>query len=104
MFVTEDPPHQRSDPEERIYSDLLDGVAPTDLMLDRWRESPRIFRFDLKTLPQQTLRVIREAGGEDFAANSLRVPLVLEWLPACSSRITVGRDVLGSLAALVVST
>lgn len=67
MFITENPPTPRCGPEQRIHPDLLHGIALTELMLDRWCESPNISPFDLSTLLQQTLSLIAETGGAEAA-------------------------------------
>ncbi len=63
MFVMENRPDGRTDLDERLYPDLLQAIAITELMLERWVESPNVQPFDLSTLVQQTLSLIAETGG-----------------------------------------
>jgi ATP-dependent Lhr-like helicase len=63
VFIAEDSPSARSDLEVRLYPSLLQSVAITELMLEKWVESPNPQPFDLSTLVQQTLSCIAETGG-----------------------------------------
>ena len=63
VFVIEDCPGTHSDLAERLFPDLLQAIAVTELMLEPWVESPDTQPFDLSTLLQQTLSAIAETGG-----------------------------------------
>ncbi len=63
MFIIERHPGAHSELSDRLYPDLLQGIALTELMLDRWVEAPRTRPFDLSTFVQQILSVIAETGG-----------------------------------------
>ncbi len=47
----------------RLYPDLLQAIAITELMLQRWVEPSVIGQFDLSTFVQQILSVLAEHGG-----------------------------------------
>ena len=53
----------QNDLVERLRPELLRAVALTELMLQRWVETPRIDERDLSTLVQQILSVLAETGG-----------------------------------------
>ena len=63
VLITEIPPSARSDVFEHIYFDLLQSVATTELMLEKWVESPNPEPCDLSTCAKQTLSCIAETGG-----------------------------------------
>ena len=67
VFIVEDAPDERTGLESRLYPDLLQSIALTELMLERWVESPNVSPFDLSTLVQQTLSIIAETGGATAA-------------------------------------
>jgi len=63
MFVAE--PELRSDlaPQDSLRLDLLQAVAVTNLLLEKWCEPPRRARLHLSTLIQQLLSLIAQYGG-----------------------------------------
>lgn len=63
VCVVVDPPGPQSELDERLAPELLQAIAVTELMLQRWVESPNTEPLDLSTLVQQTLSVIAETGG-----------------------------------------
>ncbi|MCA9092496.1 MAG: DEAD/DEAH box helicase [Planctomycetaceae bacterium] len=63
IFILAEAPDGRSTLEDRIYPDLLQSIAMTELMRERWVESPNVFPIDLSTLVQQVLSFIAETGG-----------------------------------------
>lgn len=63
LYVVEDTATKQSRPVDRIYPRLLRAIAMTELMLEKWCESPDIERWHLSTLIQQIMSVIAEAGG-----------------------------------------
>ncbi len=67
VFVIEDRPATQSGLDERLYPDLLQAAAITELMLDHWVESPATRPHDFSTLVQQTLSTIAELGGTHAA-------------------------------------
>jgi ATP-dependent Lhr-like helicase len=73
VLITEIPPSVRSDVFERIYFDLLQSVATSELMLEKWVESPNPEPCDLSTLVQQTLSCIAETGGPKVGELSQRL-------------------------------
>lgn len=48
---------------ERLRPELLHAIALTELMLEKWLETPRIDERDLSTLVHQILSVLAETGG-----------------------------------------
>ncbi|MBL9165627.1 MAG: DEAD/DEAH box helicase [Planctomycetaceae bacterium] len=69
MFIECLPLHNNSSLVDRLWPELLQAIALTELMLDKWREPPESSRFDFSTLVQQILSILAETGGID--ANSL---------------------------------
>ena len=67
VFIVEDQVHERSPLEARLYPSLLQTIAMTELLQERWVESPHIAPFDLSTLLQQVLSHIAETGGTTAA-------------------------------------
>jgi ATP-dependent helicase Lhr and Lhr-like helicase len=61
---------------ERLYPEMLQSIALTELMLQKWAEPPEIAQFDFSTLTQQILSVIAETGG--LAAKDLYTRLVTQ--------------------------
>jgi ATP-dependent Lhr-like helicase len=75
MFVEESEPEADSDLVDRLYPDLLQAVALSELMLEKWLEPPTITSFDLSTLVQQILSVLAETGGTTAASIFARLIL-----------------------------
>ena len=48
---------------DRLFPDLLQTIAMTELLLLKWCEPPEVDRLHLSTLVQQSMSVIKEAGG-----------------------------------------
>jgi ATP-dependent Lhr-like helicase len=63
VFIEEDEPDERSPLINRLFPRLLQAVAMTELMLEKWCEPPEIDRLHASTLVQQILSVIKESGG-----------------------------------------
>lgn len=64
IYVQEDEPDSTSSLVDRLFPDLLQAIAMTELMVkDRWCEPPEVDRLHLSTLIQQVLSAIAEAGG-----------------------------------------
>jgi ATP-dependent Lhr-like helicase len=63
VYIVVDKPDSRSPLAERLYPELLQAVALTELMLERWIEPPQIHGLDLSTCLQQVLSVLAETGG-----------------------------------------
>lgn len=96
FYVQEDQPQKDSDPITRLYPELLQSVAMTELLLQKWCEPLDVRRLHLSTLVQQILSVIAERGGA--SAKSL-----FDVLVAHGAFINVDKDmfvqVLRSLAS-----
>lgn len=75
IFITE-PPGPKKDAEliDRLHVELLQAIALTELMLEKWMEPPDIRPFDPSTFVQQIMSVLAEAGG--INASSLFTRLV----------------------------
>ncbi len=63
VYVAEDLPEQDTPVIQRLYPQLLQSIAMTELLLEKWCEPPDIARLNLSTLVQQILSVIVERGG-----------------------------------------
>ncbi|NLX57661.1 MAG: DEAD/DEAH box helicase, partial [Phycisphaerae bacterium] len=63
VYVAIDRPDSKSALVDRLYPELLQGIALTELMLERWIEPPDIRGLDLSTCLQQVLSVLAETGG-----------------------------------------
>ena len=63
IFIQEDLPDQHTSLFDRLFPDLLQAAAMTELLLEKWCEPPEIGRLHLSTLVQQVLSVIAERGG-----------------------------------------
>jgi ATP-dependent Lhr-like helicase len=63
LYVEEDEAGPKSALLDRLYPQLLQGIAMTELMLEKWCEPPDAERLHLSTLVQQVLSVIAERGG-----------------------------------------
>jgi ATP-dependent Lhr-like helicase len=49
--------------QDRLYPELIQAIALTELMLQKWFEPPEIDQGDLSTFVQQILSVLAETGG-----------------------------------------
>ena len=76
IYIAEDEPDQNTSLFDRLFPDLLQATAMTELMLEKWCEPPEIDRLHLSTLIQQVLSVITERGGA--RADELHRTLVLQ--------------------------
>jgi len=63
MFIDEELPDQHTSLFDRLFPELLQAVAMTELLLEKWCEPPEIDHLHLSTLVQQVLSVITERGG-----------------------------------------
>jgi ATP-dependent Lhr-like helicase len=76
IFVEEDEPDQHTSLFDRLFPELLQATAMTELLLEKWCEPREIDRLHLSTLVQQVLSVITERGGA--RADELHHALVLQ--------------------------
>jgi len=67
LFVGEEPIQPEADITVRLHLELLQAIALTELMLEKWIEPPEIDALDLSTLVQQVLSVVKEMGGIEAA-------------------------------------
>jgi ATP-dependent Lhr-like helicase len=74
IFITE-PPGSKKDAEliDRLHVELLQAIALTELMLEKWMEPPDITPFDPSTFVQQIMSVLAEAGGINASALFMRL-------------------------------
>jgi len=63
MFVLEKEPPDDANLFDRLFPKLLQAIAMTELLLQRWCEPPDVERLHLSTLVQQVMSVIVERGG-----------------------------------------
>jgi ATP-dependent Lhr-like helicase len=63
MYVTERELTDRTPPADTLRSQLFQGTAMVELLLDKWYEPPDTASLHLSTLIQQILSVIAQRGG-----------------------------------------
>jgi len=63
LFIQDDEPTEKTGLVDRLFPELLQAIAMTDLMIERWCEPPEGDRLHLSTLVQQIMSVIAEKGG-----------------------------------------
>lgn len=63
IFIEENEPGPHPGLLDRLFQNLLQSVAMTELMLSKWCEPPEVDRLHLSTLVQQILSSIAETGG-----------------------------------------
>jgi len=63
MFIEEDEPGPNTSLVNRVFPDLLQAVAMSELLFERWSEPPQADRLHASTLIQQVLSVIAQHGG-----------------------------------------
>ncbi|WZO96063.1 DEAD/DEAH box helicase [Isosphaeraceae bacterium EP7] len=74
IYVEDDFPGPDASLLDRIFPDLLQSIAMTELMLAGWCEPPEVDRLHLSTLVQQIMSTIAESGGG--RADSLHASLI----------------------------
>lgn len=67
VFIVEEQVNERSTLADRLYPSLLQAIAMTELLQERWVESPNMAPVDFSTLLQQVLSHIAETGGTTAA-------------------------------------
>lgn len=63
VFIGDYPFDERADLIDRLRPKLLQAIAVTELMLQRWLEPPQLDRFDLSTLCHQIMSALAQTGG-----------------------------------------
>ena len=63
MFVLEKEPPDNANLFDRLFPKILQAVAMTELLLQKWCEPPDVERLHLSTFVQQVMSVIVERGG-----------------------------------------
>lgn len=63
MYVEANEPGPNTPLVDRLFPDLLQGIAMTQLALERWAEPPAVDRLHASTLIHQMMSVIAERGG-----------------------------------------
>jgi len=63
IYIEEEVPGPQASLLDRLFPDLLQTVAMTELLLGKWCEPPEVDRLHLSTLVQQSMSVIAELGG-----------------------------------------
>jgi ATP-dependent helicase Lhr and Lhr-like helicase len=63
IYIEEDAPGKDASILDRLFCDLLQAIAMTELMLAKWCEPPEVDRLHLSTLIQQVMSSIAESGG-----------------------------------------
>ena len=62
VFLQQDRPGAQTMLVDRLFPELLQAIAMTELMLEKWCEPPEVNRLHLSTLVQQIMSVIAERG------------------------------------------
>jgi len=75
IFVEEDAPGPSPSIFVRLFPDLLQSIAMTELMLVKWCEPPEVDRLHLSTLVQQVMSTVAETGG--LRADQLHASLIV---------------------------
>lgn len=68
VFLKCQQPTPQSPLQDQLYPELVQAVALSELMLQKWFEPPEVDQGDLSTLVQQILSVLAETGGIKAAA------------------------------------
>jgi len=63
VFIIEEEPSSDASLPKQLYPDLLQAIAMTELMGEKWLEPDCADEFDLSTCVQQILSVLAETGG-----------------------------------------
>jgi ATP-dependent Lhr-like helicase len=63
MFIEEDEPGPHSSLLDRLFLCILQAIAMSDLLIERWTEPVQDDRLHASTLVQQVMSVIKERGG-----------------------------------------
>ena len=63
IFVTANEASLEQPVHEQLYLDLIQSIAVTELMLQKWFEPPLSDQGDFSTLTQQILSILAETGG-----------------------------------------
>jgi ATP-dependent Lhr-like helicase len=74
IYIEEEAPGKDASILDRLFCDLLQAIAMTELMLAKWCEPPEVDRLHLSTLVQQVMSAIAESGGA--RADQLHAQLV----------------------------
>lgn len=67
VYILEHTPASDAHIVEHLFTELLQAVAMTELMLEKWVEPPVFDELDLSTLIQQILSVLAQTGGSTAA-------------------------------------
>jgi ATP-dependent helicase Lhr and Lhr-like helicase len=68
IYVEQDEPGSDANLLDRLFPELLQAIAMTELLLAKWCEPPDVDRLHLSTLVQQIMSVITESGGANATA------------------------------------
>lgn len=63
MFTLDDEITEKSSLTERLYPELIRGIAMIELLLTKWLEPAAVQRNDYSTCVHQTLSILRQTGG-----------------------------------------
>ena len=63
IFIEEEEPGPDASILDRLFPGLLQTIAMTELLIEKWCEPPEVERLHLSTLIQQIMSAIKEAGG-----------------------------------------
>jgi ATP-dependent helicase Lhr and Lhr-like helicase len=63
IYIAEDLPEKDTPIIQRLFPELIQSIAMTELLREKWCEPPEIARLNLSTLVQQILSLIVERGG-----------------------------------------
>jgi ATP-dependent Lhr-like helicase len=63
IYIEEEAPEAQADLVDRLFPELLQAIAMTELLLRGWCEPPDVDRLHLSTLVQQVLSLVAERAG-----------------------------------------
>ncbi len=67
VYIEEDEPATDANLLDRLFPELLQAIAMSELLLAKWCEPPDVNHLHLSTLVQQIMSVITETGGANAA-------------------------------------
>jgi|AntRauTorcE11897_2_1112592.scaffolds.fasta_scaffold02764_3 ATP-dependent Lhr-like helicase len=63
LYITEQEITDRTAPQDRLRTELVQSIAMIELLIDKWIEPPSLSRIHLSTLIHQLLSLIAQYGG-----------------------------------------
>ncbi len=63
LFISENETNENSTILDKIYNNLIQSIALTELMIEKWIEPPKVDKLHFSTLIHQILSIIAQFGG-----------------------------------------